>query len=130
MVLAGCRDVLDRCTAPQRKDIDDKCLEEMGGALVLAACALAGTTVAFGAGTAKQAASATTTTTGSTTTSRSGRVPETTLTGDVLERVKAAAIAKAGGTVDSATTENDGSDAAAAYEAHVTKADGTHVLFI
>src|SRR5205814_1709633 len=104
--------------------------KKWAGAVALAACALAGATVAFGAGTAKQAAYATTTTTGSTTMSRSGHVPETELTGDVLAKVKAAAIAKVGGTVDSATTENDSSDAAAAYEAHVTKADGTHVKVI
>jgi uncharacterized membrane protein YkoI len=48
----------------------------------------------------------------------------------VLTKVEAAAVAKVGGTVDSATTENDGSNAAAAYEAHVTKADGTHVTVI
>ena len=42
----------------------------------------------------------------------------------------AAAIAKVGGPVDSATTENDGSNTAAAYEAHITKADGTHVKVI
>jgi uncharacterized membrane protein YkoI len=58
------------------------------------------------------------------------RVPETALTGDALASVKAAAIAKVGGTVDSATTENDGSNTAAKYEAHVTKADGTHVTVI
>src|SRR5437762_1898636 len=104
--------------------------KKWAGAVALAACALAGATVAFGAGTTKQAANATTTTTGSTTTTRSGHVPETELTGDVLAKVRAAATAKAGGTVDSATTENDGSDAAAAYEAHVTKADGSHVVVI
>jgi uncharacterized membrane protein YkoI len=95
------------------------------GLAALAACALVGAAVALGAGSA-----AGTTTTGASTTSKSARVPETALTGDVLARVKAAAIAKAGGTVDSATTENDGSNAAAAYEAHVTKADGTHVTVI
>jgi uncharacterized membrane protein YkoI len=104
------------------------------GATVLAAGALAGTTVAFGAGTAKNAASATTTTSttasGAPTTGTSTHVPETALTGDVLAKAKAAALAKVGGTVDSATTENDSSDAAAAYEAHVTKADGTHVKVI
>ena len=104
--------------------------KKWAGAVALAAGALAGATVAFGAGTAKQAANATTTTTGSTTTTRSGHVPETELTGDVLAKVRAAATAKAGGTVDSATTENDGSDAAAAYEAHVTKADGSRVTVI
>ncbi|HEY3542955.1 MAG TPA: hypothetical protein VGK79_10465 [Gaiellaceae bacterium] len=44
--------------------------------------------------------------------------------------MKAAAVGKVGGTVDAATTETDSSNAAAAYEAHVTKADGTHVAVI
>ena len=35
-----------------------------------------------------------------------------------------------GRTADSATTENDSSDANAAYEVHVTKADGSHVTVI
>src|SRR4051812_46759859 len=91
------------------------------GAAALAACALVGATVAFGASNAKKATSATTTTTSSTTAPGASRTPETALTGDTLAKVKAAAIAKVGGTVDSATTENDSSNAAAAYEAHVTK---------
>ena len=78
---------------------------------VVAAAALGASTVAFGGG-------------------GSGGSKETALTGDTLAKVKAAAIAKVGGTVDSATTENDGSNANAAYEAHVTKADGTHVTVI
>jgi hypothetical protein len=89
------------------------------GVAALAACALVGTTVALGAGSATTAGGA-----------KTARTPETALTGDVLAKVKAAAIAKAGGTVASATTENDSSNAAAAYEAHVTKADGTHVTVI
>jgi uncharacterized membrane protein YkoI len=96
------------------------------GAAALAACALAGATVAFGAGSASKTTTGTTT----TTAGKSGHTPETPLTGDVLAKVKAAAIAKVGGTVDSATTENDSSNSAAAYEAHVTKADGTHVTVI
>jgi hypothetical protein len=38
--------------------------------------------------------------------------------------------AKEGGTADSATTENDNSNAAAAYEVHVTKADGSQMTAI
>src|SRR3954470_16631936 len=99
-------------------------------AAALAACALVGTTVALGAGTSKKASSATTTTTGSITATGGSRTPETALTGDTLAKVKAAAIAKVGGAVDSATTENDSSNAAAVYEAHVTKANGSHVTVI
>lgn len=96
------------------------------GAAALAVCALVGATVALGAGAGTKAA----TTTGTSTTGKTAHTPETALTGDALAKVKAAAIAKVGGTVDSATTENDGSNTAAAYEAHVTKADGTHVTVI
>jgi uncharacterized membrane protein YkoI len=96
------------------------------GAAALAVCALVGATVAFGATSSTK----TTSTTGTTTTGKAGHTPETALTGDTLAKVKAAAIAKVGGTVDSATTENDSSNTAAVYEAHVTKADGTHVTVI
>ena len=96
------------------------------GAAALAVCALVGATVALGAGSATKKP----TTTGTSTTAKPAHTPETALTGDALAKVKAAAIAKVGGTVDSATTENDSSNTAAAYEAHVTKADGTHVTVI
>ena len=50
--------------------------------------------------------------------------PETPLTGDVATQVTAAAQAAVpGGTIDRVETDNDG-----VYEAHVTKADGTHVI--
>src|SRR5581483_8558761 len=53
---------------------------------------------------------------------------ETPLTGDTAAKAKAAALAKVGGgTADSATTETDSSNSAAAYEVHVTKTDGSHV---
>jgi len=55
---------------------------------------------------------------------------ETALTGDTATKAKAAAVAKVGGTADAATTENDSDNAAAAYEVHVTKSDGTHVTVI
>jgi uncharacterized membrane protein YkoI len=96
------------------------------GAPALALCALVGATVAFGAsGSATK-----TSTTGTSTTGKTAHTPEAALTGDVLAKVKAAAVAKVGGTVDSATAENDSSNTSAVYEAHVTKADGTHVTVI
>jgi uncharacterized membrane protein YkoI len=50
---------------------------------------------------------------------------ETALTGDTASRVRAAALTKTGGgTVERVETDSDGH---AAYEAHVVKADGTHV---
>ena len=98
----------------------------MLGVAALTAFALGGAALATGAGTTSQAA----TTSGTGTTARPARTPETPLTGDVLAKVKAAAAAATGGTVDSATAENDSTNAAAVYEAHVTKADGTHVTVI
>jgi uncharacterized membrane protein YkoI len=54
-----------------------------------------------------------------------GRAGETALTGDTLAKVTAAAKAKVpGATLDRAETDADGN---AKYEAHMTKADGTHV---
>ena len=56
---------------------------------------------------------------------RPARTPETELTGDVAEKVKAAALAAVpGGTIIRAETDADGSP----YEAHVRKADGTEVV--
>ena len=53
------------------------------------------------------------------------RGDETALTGDALAKVTAAAQAKVpGATIDRVENDADGN---AAYEAHMTKADGTHV---
>jgi uncharacterized membrane protein YkoI len=97
------------------------------GVAALVVLGLVGATVAAGAGSTK---GGTTTTTTGTSAGKPARTPETPLTGDTLAKVEAAAVAKVGGKVDSATTENDSPNAAAAYEAHVTKADGTHVTVI
>jgi hypothetical protein len=52
---------------------------------------------------------------------------ETALTGTTLDQVKAAVASYLpGSTLDRASTENDGKSGDA-YEAHVTKADGSHV---
>ena len=55
------------------------------------------------------------------------RSDETALTGDTLARVQAAALAEAGAgsTLMRAETDADGN---AKYEAHVVKADGTHIV--
>jgi uncharacterized membrane protein YkoI len=98
------------------------------GVAALAVLGLVGATVAAGAGSS--AKGSTTTGTTATTSGKPSRTPETPLTGDTLAKAKAAALAKVGGTVDSATTEADSSNADAAYEVHVTKADGTHVEVI
>src|SRR4051794_27340814 len=93
---------------------------------VLVAAGIASAALVSGAGAASGKSATTTTPT------LPARTPETPLTGTVLDKVKAAAIAKvgSGATVDLATTENDSSNSAAAYEAHVTKADGTHVTVV
>ena len=55
---------------------------------------------------------------------RHGRGDEKALTGTTADRVRAAALAKVpGATVDRLETDADG----AAYEAHLTKPDGTRV---
>jgi hypothetical protein len=66
-------------------------------------------------------------TTGSTTTGNG----ETALTGTNLSSASSAALAAVpGGTVDRASTETDSSNSSAAYEVHVAKSDGTHVLVL
>ena len=53
------------------------------------------------------------------------RADETLLTGDTESRVRAAALARvAGGTIERVETDADGH---AAYEAHITNADGDRV---
>ncbi|MEA3077352.1 MAG: hypothetical protein QOF60_2260, partial [Actinomycetota bacterium] len=53
-----------------------------------------------------------------------GHANETALTGDTADKVTAAALAAVpGATVDRVETDADGSP----YEAHLTKADGSHV---
>jgi uncharacterized membrane protein YkoI len=69
-------------------------------------------------------ANAATTDTSTTASDGSNTVKETELTGDTATKVKDAVLAaNAGATVDRMETEGDGS---AAYEAHITKTDGTH----
>jgi len=95
------------------------------GIAVLALCGLIGAAVALGAGGTTKA-----TTTSTSTTAKPSHTPEAPLTGDAAAKAKAAAVAKVGGTADIATTENDNSNAAAVYEVHVTKTDGSHVTVI
>ena len=53
------------------------------------------------------------------------RSDETALSGDTAAKVRAAALAKApGGTVERVETDGEGN---AAYEAHITKADGSRI---
>jgi uncharacterized membrane protein YkoI len=101
----------------------EKLWKLVAGTAALVALALGGAALAS-AGSASKGATQTTT---STTAMRPAHTPETPLTGDTLSKASAAAVAKVGGTVDFASTENDGTIAGAAYEVHVTKPDGTHV---
>jgi len=67
----------------------------------------------------------------SSSSSTSSSSKETPLTGDTLTSASnAALVAVPGGTVTRASTETDSSDSKAAYEVHVTKADGSHVVVI
>jgi hypothetical protein len=70
------------------------------------------------------AASTTPTTAAPGSTQGGGRPNETALTGDVADRVKAAALAK----VPGATVLRVETDAGGAYEAHLRKTDGTEVV--
>ncbi|TQJ39328.1 peptidase YpeB-like protein [Arthrobacter sp. SLBN-112] len=68
-------------------------------------------------------AATTTPTASSTAPAGAGHGNETALTGDTADKVKAAILAaNSGATIESMTTEDDGS---AAYEAHITTSDGT-----
>jgi uncharacterized membrane protein YkoI len=97
---------------------------------------LVGTTLVGGAvgaafltGTANAAESTTATASDSSapaaaSDSGKARPAETPLTGDTAEKVKATALAAVpDGTIDRVETDSDGSP----YEAHMTKADGSHV---
>jgi uncharacterized membrane protein YkoI len=102
-------------------------MRKLAALSTLVVLALAGASLAIAAGPGKKAGTKTTKT---TTTTGVTRTPETPLTGDTLTKAEAAAVAKVGGTANSATTENDSSLAGAAYEVHMTKADGTHVTLV
>ncbi|WP_210411237.1 hypothetical protein [Pseudarthrobacter sp. NIBRBAC000502771] len=94
---------------------------------IAAGASLVGALIGGGALTAAALpANAATTAPSPSTTGRAstGHGNETALTGDTADKVKAAVLAaNAGATIDSMTTEDDGS---AAYEAHITKSDNTH----
>jgi uncharacterized membrane protein YkoI len=92
---------------------------------IAAGATLIGALIGGGALTAMALpANAATTDTSTTTSTGSSAAKETELTGDTAAKVKAAVLAaNAGATVDRMETEGDGS---AAYEAHITKTDGTH----
>lgn len=94
-----------------------------GGVLAGSVLGVPGTTSAA----SNTVAVAATTATGATSTDATNPAPanpETPLTGDVAAQVTAAAQAAVpDGTIDRVETDNDG-----VYEAHITKADGTHVI--
>lgn len=98
----------------------EKLWKVVAGAAAVAAFALGGAAIAAAGSGSKSG----------TRPARPARTPETPLTGDTLAKASAAAIAKVGGTVEAATTENAGRVTGAAYEVHVTKADGSHVTVV
>ena len=105
----------------------------LGGSAMVAVLALGSASPALAAKAhhrthARRHAANSSTSTTSTATTDSG---ETALTGDTLSSASAAALAAVpGGTVTRASTENDSSLSGAAYEVHVTKSDGSHVVVI
>jgi uncharacterized membrane protein YkoI len=92
---------------------------------IAAGASLIGALIGGGALTAMALpANAATTDTATAAADGSSTTKETELTGDTATKVKDAVLAaNAGATVDRMETEGDGS---AAYEAHITKTDGTH----
>jgi uncharacterized membrane protein YkoI len=106
--------------------MEEKLWKVVAAGAALGAFALGGAAIAVAGSASKGAAKVTT----STSSTHAARTPETPLTGDTLAKGSAAAIAKVGGTVDAATTENDGNIAGATYEVHVTQTDGSHVTVI
>lgn len=92
---------------------------------IAAGATLVGALIGGGALTAMSLpANAATTNTSTAASDGSNTGNETELTGDTATKVKAAVLAAyTGATVDRMETEGDGS---AAYEAHITKTDGTH----
>ncbi|GAB3568255.1 hypothetical protein GCM10027405_29740 [Arthrobacter alkaliphilus] len=93
------------------------------GAALIGAVAGGGALTAM-AMPANAATTDTSTASPSTPATRGNHGNETDLTGDTASKVKAAVLAaNSGATVENMSTEDDGS---AAYEAHITKSDGTH----
>ncbi len=95
----------------------------------LAALALGGSAIAGAASNDDPASTGSTATTPQDDDGRRGehrqRADEELLTGDTASKVRAAALARvAGGTIERVETDGDGH---AAYEAHMTDADGNRV---
>jgi uncharacterized membrane protein YkoI len=94
----------------------------------LAALALGGSAIAGAASNDNAASSDAATTQDDDSRARGQhrqRADETLLTGDAASKVRAAALARVeGGTIDRVETDADGH---AAYEAHMTNADGSRV---
>jgi uncharacterized membrane protein YkoI len=94
----------------------------------LAALALGGSAIAGAASNENAASTAAATTQADDSGARGQhrqRADETLLTGDTASKVRAAALARVdGGTIERVETDGDGH---AAYEAHMTNADGSRV---
>jgi len=95
-------------------------------ALALGGSAIAGAASGDNAASTSSSAAATTQADDSATRALPRqRADETLLSGDAASKVRAAALAEVdGGTIDRVETDADGH---AAYEAHMTKADGSRV---
>ena len=108
---------------PQRSIIVNTVRKLAVGAALIGAVAGGGALTAM-AMPANAATTDTSTASPSTPATRGNHGNETDLTGDTASKVKTAVLAaNSGATVENMTTEDDGS---AAYEAHITKSDGTH----
>ena len=95
------------------------------GVALVAAFALGGAAVAGAVQSSSNSQAAATGTTAQQGNGRGDRPQETALTGDTAAKVRAAALAEVpGGTVERVETDGQGN---AAYEAHITKADGSRI---
>ena len=106
-------------------------IRALGSSAAIAALTLGGATPALAAKRHHRHHATHKITNSASTSSTSTQSSETALTGIELSSASAAAIAAVpGGTVTRASTETDSSNASAAYEVHVTKTDGSHVVVI
>jgi hypothetical protein len=106
--------------------MSDRIVRGLGSSAAVAVLALGGAAPALAAKKHHRSHSGRT-----KTSNTSGSSGETALTGTALSSASTAALAAVpGGTVSRASSENDGSNSSAAYEVHVTKADGSRVLVL
>lgn len=118
-----------RMTTDRSRTIRIRTVALLGGGV--AAGVIGATALGANAQTSGAAVTATSSTTSSPTHSTNGTSTETPVTGTKAATLKANALKKVpGATVDSVTTEDPSDSSGAAYEVHITKADGSHATLL